>query len=174
MTSTTRSPLRIGITELRRRPGTQREVEVSVSVPDLAITTARVPEGAEVHVEAVVEAVEGGITAVGRVEAPWEGECRRCLELVTGSLDVELHEVFEPNPTDGETYPIEGDEVDLEPVVRDALLLHLPLAPLCREDCAGPAPETFPTSVEGEGDDDEGERPPDPRWAALDELKLEP
>src|SRR3546814_16188784 len=98
MTSTTRSPLRIGITELRRRPGTQREVEVSVSVPDLAITTARVPEGAEVHVEAVVEAVEGGITAVGRVEDPWEGECRRCLELVTGSPHGALHAVFGPNP----------------------------------------------------------------------------
>src|SRR3546814_12093386 len=129
MTSTPRSPLRIGITELRRRPGTQREVEVSVSVPDLAITTARVPEGAEVHVEAVVEAVEGGITAVGRVEAPWEGECRRCLELVTGSLDVELHEVFEPNPPDGQTYPLDDAEVHLEPVALDALHPPTPLSP---------------------------------------------
>ena len=80
-----------------------------------------------------------------------------------------LSEVFEPHPVDGETYPIEGDEVDLEPVVRDGVLLHLPLAPLCRPDCPGPAPEAFPTMVEGEdgevSDEDlSGEPARDPRW----------
>jgi uncharacterized protein len=79
--------------------------------------------------------------------------------------------VFEVRPVDGETYPIEGDEVDLEPVVRDAALLHLPLAPLCRPDCEGPAPDVFPTRVEGDATDDEPAR--DPRWAALDELRLD-
>lgn len=175
MTSTARSELRVGITELRRRPGTQREVEVDVALPDLAITAARVPAGQTVAVDAVLEAVEGGITVGGRVVAPWEGECRRCLELVTGTLEVPLHEVFENDPTDGETYPIEGDHVDLEPIVRDAVLLNLPLAPLCREDCAGPAPEAFPAAVEGEApsDETEGEPARDPRWAALDQLKLD-
>jgi uncharacterized protein len=173
MTST-RSVLRVGITELRRRPGTQRDVTLATTVPDLAITTARVPAGAEVEVDAVLEAVEGGITVGGHVVAPWEGECRRCLEPVSGTLDVELHEVFENDPTDGETYPIEGEDVDLEPVVRDAVLLNLPLAPLCREDCAGPAPEEFPAVVAGEDDaDDAGEPARDPRWAALDELHLD-
>jgi uncharacterized protein len=62
--------------------------------------------------------------------------------------------------------------VDLEPVVRDAALLNLPLAPLCRPDCAGPVPDALPVVVEGEGDDDAPAR--DPRWAALDELRLDP
>jgi uncharacterized protein len=175
VTASARSPLRVGITELRRRPGTQRDVHASVRVPDLAISTARVPEDAEVSVDAVLEAVEGGITVGGSVVAPWEGECRRCLDPVTGTLDVELHEVFENNPSDGETYPIEGDDVDLEPVVRDAVLLNLPLAPLCRDDCAGPAPEEFPAAVAGDeaGSDADGPPPKDPRWAALDELELD-
>lgn len=175
MTAPARSPLRVGITELRRRPGTQRDVTISLVVPDLAITTARVPQGSEVAVDAVLEAVEGGITARGSVVAPWEGECRRCLDLVTGTLDVQLHEVFENDPSDGETYPIEGEDVDLEPVVRDAVLLHLPLAPLCRDDCAGPAPESFPTAVAGDEPDPDGDGrlPRDPRWAALDELELD-
>lgn len=172
----TRSVLRIGVLELRRRPGTERDVTVSTPLPDLGITSARVPDGAEVVVDATLEAIEGGVTVSGTVTAPWEGECRRCLEPVTGTVEAPLSEVFEPHPTEGETYPLEGDEVDLEPVVRDAVLLGLPLAPLCREDCPGPAPDAFPTTVEGEGPEAEAgdEEPPrDPRWAALDELRLD-
>jgi uncharacterized protein len=171
-----RSPLLIGVTELRRRPGTQREVVVATALPGLAITTARVPDEAEVAVDLVLEAVDGGITALGTVSAPWTAECRRCLDEVTGVVTVELSEVYEPHPTPGETYPIDGDDLDLEPLVRDAVLLHLPLAPLCREDCRGPAPEDFPAVVAGAGDDgsDDGtdDGPPrDPRWAALDVLR---
>jgi uncharacterized protein len=107
------------------------------------------------------------------VEVPWTAECRRCLDPIRDVATVDLREVFEVSPVEGETYPIDGDEVDLEPVVRDAALLHLPLAPLCRPDCAGPAPEAFPATVEGEGPEpDEPAR--DPRWAALDELSFDP
>ncbi|MGH9274093.1 MAG: YceD family protein [Acidimicrobiales bacterium] len=174
----TRSVLRIGVMELRRRPGTQREVHVATPLPGLAITSAQVPEGAGIVVDGTLEAIEGAVTLSGTVTAPWTGECRRCLDPVVGTLEVALSEVFEPHPTDGETYPIEGDEVDLEPVVRDGVLLHLPLAPLCRPDCPGPAPDVFPTIVEADGTDveDDGaatERPPDPRWAALDQLKFD-
>jgi uncharacterized protein len=159
--------------ELRRRPGTQREVHVVIPLPGLAITSAHVPDDADVVVDGTLEAVEGGVTILGSVTAPWAAECRRCLDPVEGALEVTLSEVFEPNPTDGATYPIDGDDVDLEPVVRDAVLLHLPLAPLCRPDCAGPAPESFPTVVEGEGDAEPAEPPVDPRWAGLEALKFD-
>ena len=165
-----RPPLLIGVTELRRRPGTQREVQVAAPVEGLGITTARVPEGADVQVDGVLEAIEGAITLRGTVRAPWVAECRRCLEDVGGEVEVELAEVFETRPTPGETYPIEGDDIDLEPVVRDAVLLHLPLAPLCREDCRGPAPEEFPAVPTG-ADAAEHEPARDPRWAALDVLR---
>jgi len=171
-----RSPLRLTVLELRRRPGTQHDVRIATPLPDLAISSAHVPEDADVTVGATLEAIEGGITVSGTVTAPWEGECRRCLETVTGTIEATLSEVFEPNPVEGETYPLEGDEVDLEPVVRDAVLLSLPLAPLCREDCAGPAPEAFPAVVEGDepaSDGDDEERPPDPRWAGLEQLKFD-
>jgi uncharacterized protein len=157
--------------ELRRRPGTQRVVHVSVPLPGLSVTGAQVVDDEDVEVDAVLESIEGGITASGTVRVPWTAECRRCLEPVRGVLDVELSEVFEPRPVEGETYPIEGDEIDLEPLVRDAALLNLPLAPLCRPDCAGPAPDTFPTAPVDEGT--EPEAPRDPRWAALDELRLD-
>ena len=100
--------------------------------------------------DATLESIDGAITVTGTVEVPWTAECRRCLDEIGGTATVDVSEVFEVHPVEGETYPIEGDDVDLEPVVRDAALLHLPLAPLCREDCAGPAPESFPASVEGD------------------------
>lgn len=167
-----RSVLRVGVLELRRRPGTQRDISLSTPLPGLAITSARVPDDAEVTVMATLEAIEGGVTITGTVTAPWVGECRRCLEEVHGTVEAPLAEVFEPNPTEGETYPIEGDEVDLEPVVRDAVLLGLPLAPLCREDCAGPDPDAFPTGPAAS--DEEADEPAgDPRWAVLSELRLD-
>lgn len=167
-----RSVLRIGVMELRRRPGTQREVRIRVPLPGLAISSAHVPDAAEIAVDGTLESIEGAVTITGTVTAPWTGECRRCLEPVEGTLEVPMSEVFEAHPTEGETYQLDEDEVDLEPVVRDAVLLHLPLAPLCRSDCAGPAPESFPTVVPGE-DDDDVERGPDPRWAALEQLKFD-
>ena len=82
----------------------------------------------------------------------------------TGLVDVDLREVFEVRPIDGETYPIEGDEVDLEPVVRDAALLNLPLAVLCRADCAGPGPEALPVVVAGEEPRSPAGTPAGPPW----------
>jgi uncharacterized protein len=165
--------LRIGVMELRRRPGTQRDVHVAATLPGLHITGARVPDDAELVVDATLESIEGGaVTVSGTVTVPWRAECRRCLDDIAGEVTVDLSEVFEVRPVDGETYPIEGDEVDLEPVVRDAALLHLPLAPLCRPDCAGPAPDAFPAIPEGDGSED-AEPARDPRWAALDELKFD-
>ena len=168
-----RPPLLIGVTELRRRPGTQRDVHVVAPVEGLAVTTARVPDGADVEVDGLLEAIEGAITLRGTVRAPWVAECRRCLEDVAGEVDVEVAEVFEARPTPGETYPIDGDDIDLEPVVRDAVLLNLPLAPLCAEDCRGPAPEAFPALSADEALEDDA-APRDPRWAALDVLREDP
>jgi uncharacterized protein len=162
--------LRIGVMELRRRPGTQRDVHVSTPLPGLSVTGARVPDDAELEVDATLESIDGAVTLTGTVQVPWTAECRRCLDDIAGTLTVELREVFEVRPIDGETYPIEGDEVDLEPVVRDAALLNLPLAALCRPDCAGPVPDALPVVVAGE---DPAEVARDPRWDALQALRFD-
>ncbi len=172
------TPLRVGITELRRRPGTQRDVAVALPLPGLAITGAQVPDDAPLVVDLTLEAIEGAaLTVHGTVDVPWTAECRRCLDDVHGTITVDVREVFEVAHTDGETYPIEGDEVDLEPIVRDAALLNLPLAALCRPECPGPAPEAFPAIVaDPEAADAAAAAEPvgDPRWAALDQLRLDP
>jgi uncharacterized protein len=166
----TRNPLRVGITEIRKRPGSQKDVDLAAPVEGLALTSSRVPDGADVQVTGVLESLSDGLTATGTVRAPFEGECRRCLGDVRGEIAAPFKEVIEPRPVEGETYLLEGDEVDLTEMVRDAVLLALPLAPLCSEDCPGPAPEAVPVGVD-EGDAEEPPR--DARWAALDALKFD-
>lgn len=168
------SPFVVGITEQRRNPGVQRRVRVAGPVPGLGTSAAAVPDDAEASADVVVEAMtDGKVTATGMVAAPWVGECRRCLRPVRGEVEVEVQELFEPHPEpDAETYHLDGDRLDLEPMVRDAVLLALPLAPLCAAGCAGPDPGEHPVVLEGE-DVAAGEVPVDPRWAALKELRFE-
>jgi uncharacterized protein len=153
-------------------------VQESVALEDLATSTAAVVPGEPVEVDLVLESIPQGVSVSGTVRAHWAGECRRCLEEVVGEAEVRVQEIFERTPTEGETWPLGPDEIDLEPVVREAVLLALPLAPLCREDCLGPAPDRFPARVEPDDEHDdepkgeEDEPPRDPRWAALDQLDL--
>lgn len=184
-------PLVVGVADQLRHPGSQRRVHVTAPLSGLAISTARVPDGTEVDLEVAIEALaDGRITVTGWVGAPFEGTCRRCLEPVAGRAEAKVQEVFESAPVEGETYPLVGEQLDLEPLVRDAVLLSLPLAPLCRFDCPGPDPEHHPVVVatdpalapgsDGGHDDDlddvggEDDDPPsDPRWAALRELRFD-
>ena len=164
----------VAVRELQRHPGTQRPVTVAGPLAGLAVSTARVPDDSEVEADLVLESQHDSLTATGTVRAPWVGECRRCLRPIEGVAELRVQEVYARHPIDDETYPIDGDEVDLAPLVRDAVLLGLPLAPLCEDDCPGPDPGGYPVTVE---DEDEGAgadgAAPDPRWAALDELSFD-
>jgi uncharacterized protein len=168
----------VGVAELRRRLGERKPFHTRVALDDLAISTAEVPPDREVDVDLVLESISAGIVAEGTIVAPWIGDCRRCLESVEGTVETAVKEIFERTPTEGETYLLGDDTVDLEPMVRDAVLLALPLAPLCRPDCAGPAPDAFPTGPEGDADDPHTDdaaaaRLRAERWAALDELRFD-
>jgi uncharacterized protein len=170
-------PLMAGVTDLVRHPGSRKPVNRTVRFEHLGISTATVPPDEDVAVDLVLESIANGIVAEGTLTVPWVGDCRRCLREIRGVAHAEVREIFDRHPVEGETYPFDGEIVDLEPMVRDAVLLALPLAPLCATDCRGPAPEDFPATVEGEGAlSDAGERAEparDPRWAALDQLDLD-
>lgn len=148
---------------------------------DLAVTSSGVPAGAEVTVDADLEIANGGVVVTGTVATPWVGECRRCLRPVKGDLVAHVREVYEraPRLRSGEagdddevdTYPLVGDVLDLAPLARDAVLLELPLAPLCRQDCAGLCPTCGADLAEGPcGCPDAATNP---LWAALDGLGSE-
>jgi uncharacterized protein len=155
--------------ELFRRRGTRQPVTLAGTLPGLELSTTRLT-GDDVVAEVVLEAQGDTVTVTGTVTAGWEGACRRCLEATGGVVTVEVSEVFEHDPVEGETYLLGPDLLDLAPALREALALALPLAPLCDDSCAGPDPEAHPVATAG---DDEDEPPADPRWAALDVLRFD-
>ena len=150
------------------RGGNPRTVEVAAPITDLFVSASAVPDGADVDVDVVLTPLGNTVQASGTVRAPWVGECRRCLQPARGEVRGEVLEVFEPHPVEDETYPLVHGEVDLEPLAREAVLLELPQAVLCREDCKGICPECGADRNEGNCT---CEPPIDPRWAVLDKLR---
>jgi uncharacterized protein len=172
-----RSPLVLNTRDLPRRPGSMRAVERSVPAPaDLGLALIGVPEGADLDLRLRLESVSEGVLVSGTVVAPVEGECGRCLRPVSDTIVVSIQELFayEHSTTDettdeDEVGRMQGDLIDLEPDLRDAMVLALPNHPLCREDCPGLCPECG-----AQWDDlpaDHSHTQVDPRWAALNQLK---
>jgi uncharacterized protein len=147
-------------------------VRAGIEVAGLALTDVRVVDGSEVVLTGEVESISDGVVLTGVVTVPWVGECRRCLGPVAGTASVDVREIYETRPVDGETWPLEHDHIDVGPLLHDTALLALPLAPLCAEDCAGPAPDVYPAAVADDPPDEHAGPPRDPRWAALDDLDL--
>jgi len=164
-----KQPFVVDLAEVLRRPGAQHPLHLEGVLPDVVLSTTRVPDDALVALDATVEAQGRTVIVQGTARAPWEGECRRCLEPASGEMAIDLREVFQPDPVDGETFPIVDERIDLGVVLRELLALALPLAPLCRDACPGPDPESHPVVVE----DAPAEPPSDPRWAALDQLRFD-
>jgi uncharacterized protein len=128
-----------------------------------------------VEVDVILEVAVGGIAVTGEVRGPWWGECRRCLRRVEGTVAADVRELYRPAGSDEdeeETYLLGLDHLDLRPLARDAILLELPLAPLCRPDCAGLCPVCGTDRNEALCDCDTAPR--DVRWAALDVLRPDP
>jgi uncharacterized protein len=111
------------------------------------------------------------VTASGTLVAPWRAACRRCAKSVHGVIDVRVAEPYRrgAEPDDEDAYPLVDETVDLTDLVRDSIVLELPLAPLCRRDCAG----LCATCGADRNEDPCGCRPDaDPRWATLDALRV--
>jgi uncharacterized protein len=165
-------PWIVPIVTLRRAPGTRREEHRVGSVGELVVAASVVPAGAPVTVDAMLEWVGEGVEVAGEVQAAWIGECRRCLRRLEGELRCDVRELYRPgggSGNDEDTYPLDGDQLDLAPLVRDALLLELPIAPLCRDDCPGLCPTCGAELAAGPCD-----CPPplgDERWSVLDALR---
>lgn len=162
--------------ELGRRPGSQRQVSRTVPGPaDLGIDVLRIPESSPVDLDLRLEAVMEGVLVTGTATAGLEGECVRCLGPITEELSVSFQDLFSyadrdaGDDPDDETRRLEGDLLDLEPLLRDAVVLALPFRPLCVPDCPGLCTECGARLAE----DPEHTHGPetDPRWAALAALQ---
>jgi uncharacterized protein len=167
-----RAPFVVPTGELFRRRGARHALTLAGPLPGLALSATRLT-GDDVVADVVLEAQGETVTATGTVTGRWVGECRRCLDETTGEVVVTLSEVFEPDPVEGETYALGTDELDLEPALREAFALALPLAPVCDERCPGPAPDAHPVAMAADDDGADGAPAADPRWSALDALRFD-
>ena len=174
-----RAPLVLDTRELGRRPGSQRQRSFRAEAPaELGIEVLRVPEGAPVEIDLRLEAVMEGVLVTGEADADLEGECVRCLEPIEDTVHVDFQELFvydDPDTRgiddDEDVSRLEGDLLDLEPVLRDTVVLALPFQPLCREDCPGLCAECGARLADDPGH--AHEEPIDPRWAGLSQVTAE-
>jgi uncharacterized protein len=162
------TPLLVNVVELLRHPGTTKEVLASVAVEDLVFDDPRVT-GATVEVALVLDSLTNGITVHGTARAGWRGECRRCLVPLDGPLECNFDELWQTTLEDPDAWRIEGDQIDLLPMVREGLLLAVPAGPLCRADCPGICALCGRDLAEGECGCDPA--PPDARWSALEDMR---
>jgi uncharacterized protein len=165
---------------LGRQAGSALTQTRTVPAPDhLRLELIGVPVGADVTLDVRFEAVSEGVLATGTATAPLAGECARCLAPLTSSVTASFQELYlyagkhdkrdehdEHGERDDEERHLDGDLLDLEPAFRDAVVLALPMSPLCREDCPGLCVECgVPLADTGPGHRHEDAA--DPRWAAL-------
>ncbi|HXQ19318.1 MAG TPA: DUF177 domain-containing protein [Acidimicrobiales bacterium] len=173
------NPFVVSVARLRRVPASRVQVEcrgpleaAGVVIP-FRSADSRIPANTDVVCHLSLESYVGGVMVAGTIRAEWEGLCSRCTLPVAGELFVPVRERFcdraAPGAKDDEdAYPIEDDRIDLEPMLLDALVPELPLAPLCRGDCAGLCQHCGTDRNESTCD---CVAPVDPRWANLDVLR---
>jgi uncharacterized protein len=163
--------LRQNVSDLLHKPAARRVVTVDVPAEELGgIGQTRLAADEPIHIEISLEHVADSIVVNGTATAVYEGECARCLEPVRHTVATPVRELFEPEPIEGQTYALEGEDVDLGGPLRDNLLLELPPTVLCREECAGLCPACGANRNDGECGCDLTVT--DPRWDALRDLKI--
>ena len=163
-----RNPLVLDTRELGRRPGSMRIEQRAVPAPaGFALDIVGVPEGSPVELDLRLEAVMEGVLVSGHVRATVNGECARCLDPVRNEIEAEICELYAypGHESDDDIGRLEGDFINFEPQLRDAIVLALPLRPVCDEDCAGLCATCgvrLADEPPGHAHDE-----PDSRWAAL-------
>ena len=161
------------VADILGRPGHYRDLELALPVPGARTILARAdgfPTRARLRAESVVE----GILVSGAVSGSATSQCARCLVEVDHDLELQVCELclapgHEPLGDAEDAYEVSGTAVDLEPMLRDALTLALPLNPLCRPDCKGLCAHCGRDLNHASCDCLVEDK--DPRWSALDELR---
>jgi uncharacterized protein len=164
--------LKVSVAELLGRPGEYRDIAIREPLEGISNALVHLDEQpvvADLRAESVVE----GILMTGQVTGTMAAECARCLKAFQGPVTAEVCELFvapgREEGADEDAYRVSGTEVALEPMLRDALALALPLRPLCREDCRGICARCGADLNAGPCGCVEDSS--DPRWAGLDVVR---
>jgi uncharacterized protein len=175
-----RQPLVVDTTNLPRQPGATRALKRVIPAPEnLGLELISIPVGSDVELDLELTSVSEGVYVSGRVRGSITGECGRCLNEIDESFEDSIKELYayadtttEETTDEDEVGRMQGDLIDLEPAVRDAVVLTLPTNPLCRPDCPGLCPECGVHFDDLPAD--HSHQDVDPRWAALSNLTEPP
>lgn len=161
-------------------PGSARTLTRTVPAPaDMGVELARIPAGADLELDVQLEGVTEGVLVTVTVAGPLTGECARCLEPFTSSTKVRFQELYvlagqvaEDDGADADSYRLDGTGLlDLEPALRDAMVLELPLSPLCDDGCQGLCVECGVRLADAEPGHGHGQR--GGVWAALEDFRAD-
>ena len=175
--------------DLPRRAGEMQEYQLDIDAPTrIGVPLIAVPEGDLIELDVRAESVTEGVLITAEIYAIAHGECIRCLDPVEEVIDRTIQELYRYEPTDDkgrksrkkeedevdleeeEILYMQGEVADLELPIIDAIILSLPINPLCDPDCLGLCPdcgekwESLP--------EDHGHEVTDIRWAGLSGLDL--
>jgi len=165
------SPLLINIIEMTRRAGTLKDIEITIPVSTFGFADKRLDDETEIEIALQLESINGGIIVQGTVTGKSQLLCGRCLRNIEYANVASIDELYQRMPDNPDAYPIVGESLDLQPMVREMVLLSLPDTPLCKADCLGLCPqcgadlESAPCGCQVQRFDE--------RWAILDQLREE-
>ena len=184
------NPFLFNIHDLPRRAGEMREYELTIDKHEaLGFEVLAIAQDEPIEIDLKIESVAEGVLATASVRTIASGECGRCLDPVEYDVDESFQELYEytedprqarkkdkhkkrePEELDDEdeVRQMAGDVIDLDGPIRDAIILNLPINPLCDQDCQGLCQDCGQKWADLPQDHDHGAT--DIRWAGLESLK---
>lgn len=160
------------IRSLVGKPGTMEQMEFQIELEERWGTEmVEIPNGDPVSIELRLESVHEGILATGNAVGTAKTECSRCLQPLDEPFRVAFQELFAYSGQSDDDLLVIDNTVNLEEVVRDAVVISFPFQPVCDEDCLGLCAECGINLNDHPDHVHEGQI--DPRWAELKKLKEE-
>lgn len=170
MTAKSQSPYLLNLHELPRRAGEFKDYQLAFPVPEeIGTPLLAIPKGEQIEILVRAESVSDGVLLTGEVMSRAKGECGRCLDPLDEDIDQRFQELFNyegrSEDEDDETFALDGDLADIEIPIRDAVVLAMPLNPICNESCLGLCPECGEKLADLP--EDHNHPKSDPRWSGL-------
>ena len=136
------SPFKVNLHELPRRAGEHKSYSLNFPAPEaIGNPLLEIPAGEFLEISFEAESVADGVLISGSVRSHAKGECGRCLEKISEDIDQKFQELFfyesRIEENDDDLFVMDGDFADIESPIRDAVVLAMPINPLCKADCKG-------------------------------------
>lgn len=133
------NPFEINVADLRRSRAQEREIDVAAKV-DWSLEMSRIEPAARgadnLNANLTLSPIGGGLLVHGTASFVAHHTCHRCLTEWSEPVVAPVSAMFTARSAadDDETFPL-GDVIDLEPALRDDVLLAMPISPTCPDGC---------------------------------------